>query len=77
VLEGHLPKQSLFFKSIIYNRTKKSLRRRMFRLRKGKAVPGIMGLLMVALYGKVPEGYFDFGLASDETEDSPPASDTN
>jgi hypothetical protein len=48
---GHLPKQSLFAKSIVASSYKKSLRRRIFRLRGGKAIPGIMGLLMIALFG--------------------------
>ncbi|MET3842247.1 hypothetical protein [Bradyrhizobium sp. OAE829] len=59
--KGHLPKQGLFFKSVIANSYKKSERRRTFRHRGGKAIPGIMGLIMLAFYGKVPDGYEDFG----------------
>jgi hypothetical protein len=62
--DGHLPRQSLFFKSIVASTSKKSDRRRIFRKRSGKAIPGIMGVIMLALYGKIPDGYEDFGLAS-------------
>ena len=68
IIQGHLPKQSLFFKSILYQQWKKSIRRRMFRLRKGKKIPGIMGLLTAALYLHVPEGYYGFGLTEDKND---------
>lgn len=57
---GHLPKHSLFFKAVVNKTYKKRDRRRIFRSRKGKMIPGIMGLLMLTLYGKVPVGYADF-----------------
>ena len=30
--------------------------------KKGKAIPGIMGLIGIALFGSVPAGYTDFDL---------------
>jgi hypothetical protein len=62
LISGHLPKQSLFFKSIVSSNFKKSARRRIFRQRKGKRIPGIMGLLMLGLFGAIPDEYEDFGL---------------
>jgi hypothetical protein len=62
ITDGHLPKQSLFAKSLVARTYKKLIRRRIFRLRGGKAIPGIMGLLMIALFGRIPDGYEDFGL---------------
>lgn len=63
-LDGYLPKQSLFFKSIITRHCKLSLRRRYFRRKKGDAIPGIMGLLGLSLFGEIADGYSDFGLSS-------------
>ncbi|SEF95801.1 hypothetical protein [Nitrosomonas ureae] len=60
--EGHLPKNSLFFKSVVSAEYKRRLRRLIFQHQKGPAIPGLMGLIGLALYGKVPEGYTDFGL---------------
>jgi len=61
---GHLPKQSLFAKSVVVSSYKRSVRRRIFRLQHGKSMPGIMGLLMLALFGNIPDEYEDFGLKS-------------
>lgn len=71
--EGHLPKQSLFFKSIASSHFKRGLRRRLFRNKRGPAIPGIMGLLGLVLFGQVPEGYTDFGLQDrgGNSEDAP------
>jgi len=66
--DGHLPLQSLFFKSVVTALYKKSERQRIFRHKGGKAIPGIMGLLMLGLFDKVPEGYTDFGLASQSVD---------
>ena len=66
ITNGHLPKQSLFFKSIIYKNYKRTIKRRIFRHRKGDLIPGIMGLLQLTLYGSVAEGYTDFGIGNEE-----------
>jgi hypothetical protein len=66
VTDGNIPKQSLFAKSIVASSYKKADRRRIFRHRGGKAIPGIMGLVMLAIYGKLPDGYEDFGFVENE-----------
>lgn len=63
LLDGQLPKQSLFFKSIISSEYKRRYKRLVFRHKKGLAIPGLLGLVMLALFGSVPEGYTDFGLS--------------
>ena len=60
--DGHLPKNSLFFKSVVSAKYKRRLKRLIFHNKKGLAIPGLMGLLGLTLYGKVPNGYTDFGL---------------
>lgn len=62
ITDGYLPKQSIFFKSIIDSQYRRKIRRLIFKRKKGKAIPGIMGLLGVALFGQVPEGYTGFGI---------------
>jgi hypothetical protein len=64
---GHLHRHSLFFKTLIDDSHKKRLRRLTFRRRKGLLVPGLLGLISLALFGSVPPGYDDFGLNSSET----------
>lgn len=66
--EGQLPKQSLFFKSVVCKEYKKRTRSLIFRRRKGPLIPGIMGLIGLALFGSVAEGYDDFGLGIDTDE---------
>lgn len=65
VSNGQLPKQSLFFKSIVYQEYKRTLRRRIFRNRKGKLIPGIMGLIGLTLFGKMVDGYTDFEMGNE------------
>jgi hypothetical protein len=65
ILNGKLPIQSIFWKSIIAANFKRSVKRRMFRSKRGDFVPGIIGLLGLALYGNIPAGYEDFGLKHD------------
>ncbi|AKU20769.1 hypothetical protein [Massilia sp. NR 4-1] len=65
---GYLDKQSLFFKSILTSDVKRTLRRRLFRYRKGKLLPGLPGLLILALFGSLPDEYTDFGLNHEEEE---------
>jgi len=59
---GHFPKDSLFFKSLIYSSLKRSARRKLFRRKKGKKIPGLLGIIGLALYGKTVEGYDSLGL---------------
>jgi hypothetical protein len=59
---GHFPKDSLFFKSVIYSNLKRSTRRRLFKRKKGKKIPGLFGVIGLALYGKTVEGYDSLGL---------------
>ncbi len=66
ISDGHYPKHSLFFKSIVQKIYKRSLRRVIFRRRKGPQVPGIMGMIGLVLFGSVKEGYEDFGLSDHE-----------
>lgn len=63
LLDGHLSKHSLFFKAVVQQSYKTADRRRMFRSRKGRKIPGIMGILLLTLFGEVPNGYSDFGLS--------------
>jgi hypothetical protein len=67
VTRGHLPKESLFFKSIATDSFKRSDRRRIFRNRKGPKLPGLLGIVSLALFGKVPEGYESFGFEESES----------
>lgn len=62
LLDCHLPKNNLFFKTIISSEYKRRFKRIIFRYRKGKAVPSLMGIIMLALFGEVPDEYSDFGL---------------
>ena len=62
ITEGYLPKQSIFFKSIIDSQCRRKIRRVIFKRNKGKAIPGIMGLLGLVHFGQVPDGYTDFEL---------------
>jgi hypothetical protein len=55
----------LFFKSIACAHSKKAMRRRIFKNKRGDAITGIMGLLTLALFGKVPAGFSDLGLGND------------
>lgn len=57
LLKGYIPPENIFFRSIIYLTMKRSIRRKIFRYKKGDKVPGILGLLSIALYGEVPKGY--------------------
>jgi hypothetical protein len=61
---GQHPRQSLFFKALIYKLHKKRIRRLIFRRRKGPLIPGIMGLIGLALFGSLKEGYEDFGIGA-------------
>lgn len=65
IMDGHLPNNSIFFKSVIDSQYRRKFRRIIFRNKRGKAIPGIMGLLGLALFGKVPDDYTDFGLNHD------------
>ena len=62
ITDGQLPKHSLFFKSIVYSQYKRRMRQHIFKHKKGRLIPGIMGLLQLSLFGKVAAGYTDFGL---------------
>lgn len=62
ILSGQLPRHSLFFKSIVYNNYKRTVRRLIFKRRKGKLIPGIMGLIQLTLFGTIAEGYTSLGL---------------
>lgn len=64
LIRGHLPKHSLFFKAVVQKSYKKADRRRIFQHQKGKKIPGIMGVLLMTLFGEVPDGYSDFGLST-------------
>jgi hypothetical protein len=66
-LQGYLPKHSLFFKSLITSRYKRRIRRLIFRRRKGGKNPGLMGHICLALYGRVPEGYCDYGFGEESS----------
>ncbi|WP_148270122.1 hypothetical protein [Burkholderia gladioli] len=72
VADGHLPQHSIFFKSVIERRWKKSIRRRMFRHRGGKKIPSVMGLLGLAIFGKIRDDYTDFGLGDEDAEEQQP-----
>ncbi len=64
VTSGRLPKHSLFVKSIIAKQLKRADKRRIFKIKHGKFVPGIFSLIHLALFNEVPDGYDDFGLSS-------------
>ncbi|MDB4354232.1 hypothetical protein N9Z02_02900 [Akkermansiaceae bacterium] len=64
ISEGYLPRQSLFFKSLVDCQYRRKFKRRIFRRKKGLAIPGIMGILSLSLFGDIPDGYEDFGLDS-------------
>jgi hypothetical protein len=66
--QGQLPKQSLFFKSIVCKEYKKRTRSLIFRRRKGPLIPGLLGLIGLSLFGSVAEGHDDFGLGIDTDE---------
>lgn len=57
VTSARLPKQSLFFKSIVAKHRKKSIKRKIFRKKKGKMLPGVMGIIHYALFGEIEDGY--------------------
>ncbi|MBU8891958.1 MAG: hypothetical protein KOO66_04215 [Bacteroidales bacterium] len=63
ILHGRLPRDSLFFKTVIYNNFKRRDRRIIFKQKHGELIPGIFGIIQLNLYGKVAEGYTDFGLS--------------
>lgn len=64
VTSGRLPKHSLFIKSILAKQLKRADRRKVFKTRQGKFVPGIFSIVQLCLFGNVPDGYDDFGLSS-------------
>ncbi len=66
---GHLPRESLFAKSIVASAYKRSIKRKIFGLKKGLVVPGLMGLVMLGLFGCVPEGYENFGLSVEKDQE--------
>lgn len=69
LVSGRIPRHSLFVKSIVAKHLKRADKRRIFKIRKGKFVPGIFGLLLLALSGSLPEDYDDLGLNEEEPED--------
>jgi len=66
ITEGHLPPDNIFFRSIVYKTMKRSIVRRIFRRKKGKKVPGILGLVMLGIFGNITDEYETFGLDSAE-----------
>lgn len=68
VSAGQHPRHSLFFKTIVFKLNKKRITRLIFRRRKGPLIPGIMGLIGLMFYGKVMDGYEDFGLGNSTKE---------
>lgn len=67
VIEGHLPRNSLFFKGVISSMFKRRYKRLILRKKKGPEVPGLLGLIGLSLFGEVPEGCTDFGLGHDDS----------
>ncbi|MGO4571025.1 hypothetical protein [Microvirga sp. 2TAF3] len=65
ITDGYLPRHSLFFRSIVQDAFPRRRDRRLIRRHsKGLAIPGLMGLLSLNLFGQVEDGYTDFGLNS-------------
>lgn len=62
ITDGQHPPHGIFFKAIVDRYYKRADRRRIFRHRKGKLLPSVLGLLMLGLFGVIPDEYTDFGL---------------
>lgn len=63
ITDGQHPPHGIFFKAIVDRSYKRADRRRIFRHRKGKLLPSVFGLLMLGLFGTIPDEYTDFGLS--------------
>lgn len=63
LMTGVIPPENIFFRSIFYKYMKRSVRRKIFKIKKGEKVPGILGLFNLIFFGEVADGYSDFGLS--------------
>lgn len=61
--DSYLPRNELLLSSLLFSMPR-GFRRRVKRKRSGKPFGGLFGLVMIALFGKAPENYQDFGFGA-------------